>query len=198
LKRTKEEAEETRKNLINIALREFVKHGYDKITLENIAQKAGVTRGAIYWHFKNKSDLMESLIKQKDYESLEIMKNIFEAQDLTPLAKLEDLVFGNFPDLNDKEAKNYARIKLDLYMSYIKHGDKRKIGITFVKYISSLIKELQQSGVFKKNIDADETAFTIFTLLGGLIMRFNIGSPGHKTMQSLRNVLKTYIEQIKN
>ena len=143
MKRTKEEAELTKKKLIDIALTEFVKHGFENITLENIAAKAGVTRGAIYWHFNNKEDLMDSLIKVKDMESLIILKYIFEANKPV-MEKLADLVVANFPDIkNKKEAENYTRLKVDLYNYYLKNGDNRKLGKTFVKYLTLLIKEAQ-------------------------------------------------------
>jgi len=58
MRRTKEEADQTRKKLIENALESFSEKGYESTRLEDIARKAGVTRGAIYWHFKNKDDLI--------------------------------------------------------------------------------------------------------------------------------------------
>ena len=196
MKRTKEEAELTRKKLINIALREFVKHGFDNITMENIATKAGVTRGAIYWHFNNKEDLMDSLIKIKDIESLELLKNMFLSEKPV-MEKLNELVCANFPDIKSaKEGTNYTILKMDLYNYYIKNGDNRKLGETFVKYTHLLIKQAQKEGKIKKNIDAFETAYTIYSLIGGLTLRHSVNPAKYKTMQHLRNILKNFIHQI--
>ena len=57
VRKTKEEAELTRQAVLSAALKVFSHQGYAATRLEEIADEAGVTRGAIYWHFKNKADL---------------------------------------------------------------------------------------------------------------------------------------------
>jgi AcrR family transcriptional regulator len=57
VRKTKEEAEKTRKDLIAAARTVFHECGVSRSTLEKIAKKAGVTRGALYWHFKDKAEL---------------------------------------------------------------------------------------------------------------------------------------------
>jgi AcrR family transcriptional regulator len=64
MRRTKQEAEETRKNLLATALEIFSEKGYDAANLGDIAERANVTRGAIYWHFKNKAHLYNTLITE--------------------------------------------------------------------------------------------------------------------------------------
>lgn len=61
MKRTKQQAEETRTEILRTAERLFLEVGYDSVTMEQIAQAAGVTRGAISWHFDNKAGLLTSL-----------------------------------------------------------------------------------------------------------------------------------------
>ena len=61
MKRTKEEAAETRKSVLDAALRVFSCKGYAAAALEEIAKEAGVTRGAIYHHFGNKEKLYVAL-----------------------------------------------------------------------------------------------------------------------------------------
>ena len=56
-RKTKQQALETRQHILDVALRLFSQQGVSSTSLADIAQAAGVTRGAIYWHFKNKSEL---------------------------------------------------------------------------------------------------------------------------------------------
>ena len=56
-RKTKQEAQETRQHILDVALRLFSQQGVSSTSLGEIAKAAGVTRGAIYWHFKDKSDL---------------------------------------------------------------------------------------------------------------------------------------------
>ncbi len=62
MKRTAEEAAETRKGLLTAALRVFGQSGYHAAKLKDIAEEAGVTRGAIYHHFENKAGLYQALL----------------------------------------------------------------------------------------------------------------------------------------
>jgi TetR/AcrR family acrAB operon transcriptional repressor len=56
-RKTKQQALETRHHILDVAMRLFSQQGVSSTSLAQIAQAADVTRGAIYWHFKNKSDL---------------------------------------------------------------------------------------------------------------------------------------------
>jgi TetR/AcrR family acrAB operon transcriptional repressor len=57
MRRTQDEADITRQNILDAALMVFSKVGYDAARLKDIAEQAGVTRGAIYHHFEGKADL---------------------------------------------------------------------------------------------------------------------------------------------
>lgn len=56
-RRTKEEAALTRETIMTTALNLFCQRGLVRTSLCDVAKAAGVTRGAIYWHFRNKSEL---------------------------------------------------------------------------------------------------------------------------------------------
>ena len=64
VRRTKDEAQETRNRILDAAEHVFSEHGVSRTSLEDIAQAAGVTRGAIYWHFKDKSDLFAAMVNR--------------------------------------------------------------------------------------------------------------------------------------
>ena len=64
VRRTKDEAQETRSHILDTAERVFHKKGVSSTSLDDIARAAGVTRGAIYWHFKNKADLFDALMQR--------------------------------------------------------------------------------------------------------------------------------------
>lgn len=62
VRRTKAEVTATREALLNAAEALFLEQGVSNTTLEQIARRAGMTRGAIYWHFRNKADLFDALL----------------------------------------------------------------------------------------------------------------------------------------
>ncbi len=60
-RKTKQQALETRQHILDVALRLFSERGVSSTSLADIAHAAGVTRGAIYWHFKNKPELFSEI-----------------------------------------------------------------------------------------------------------------------------------------
>ncbi|QQA77267.1 multidrug efflux transporter transcriptional repressor AcrR [Pectobacterium parmentieri] len=65
-RKTKEQAQETRQHIQDTALRVFSEHGVSATSLSDIAIAAGVTRGAIYWHFKNKAEIFDEIWAQAE------------------------------------------------------------------------------------------------------------------------------------
>ena len=61
-RKCKEDAEKTRQAVIESALDVFSEKGYAKATFDEIAARAGFTKGAVYWYFRNKADLVAALI----------------------------------------------------------------------------------------------------------------------------------------
>lgn len=64
VRKTKEEALETRTAILDAAERVFQEKGVGRTSLADIALAAGVTRGAIYWHFKDKADVFDAMIER--------------------------------------------------------------------------------------------------------------------------------------
>jgi TetR/AcrR family acrAB operon transcriptional repressor len=64
VRRTKRDAEATRRGILSAARRTFARRGVTRTTMEHVATEAGVTRGAIYWHFANKTALFDAMREQ--------------------------------------------------------------------------------------------------------------------------------------
>ena len=91
MRKTKEEAEKTREAILKAALRVFSDKGYAGTRLSDIAAEMGVTRGAIYWHFKDKQDLYESLISNVTGRTDDIFKQAM-AMPISPLMKIQTIM----------------------------------------------------------------------------------------------------------
>ncbi|ART58299.1 TetR family transcriptional regulator [Acidovorax carolinensis] len=63
-RRTKADAQTTRNNLLDAAEQLFQSRGVSHTSLNDIAVAAGTTRGAIYWHFKDKADLFNAMMER--------------------------------------------------------------------------------------------------------------------------------------
>ena len=83
VRRTKAQALETRGHILDAAEHLFQARGVSRTTLQDIANGAGVTRGAVYWHFRNKAELFNSMM---DRVSLPML----DAQDRAPAGGADD------------------------------------------------------------------------------------------------------------
>ena len=90
-RRTKEEALATRHALLDAAERVFGRRGVARTSLAEIAEEAGVTRGAVYWHFKDKADLFTAMMDRVVLPLDESMARLAEVER-DPLVQLLERV----------------------------------------------------------------------------------------------------------
>lgn len=90
-RKTKTEAQVTRESLLDAAEEIFLEQGVSRTTLDSIAQRAGVTRGAIYWHFRNKTDLFNAMLDRVRLPMAELLGELREDDDSAPFAQLREL-----------------------------------------------------------------------------------------------------------
>lgn len=104
-RKTKQEALETRQNILSAALDAFYRNGVAQASLEDIAEDAGVTRGAVYWHFKNKADIFDALHQQIHTPLLTKALETQQREDQNALQQLAELCVDTLQDLQTDEAK---------------------------------------------------------------------------------------------
>lgn len=64
VRRTKEDAQVTRNHILDAAVEVFNRKGVSQTSLNDVAKEAGVTRGAIYWHFTNKVTMFDAMVER--------------------------------------------------------------------------------------------------------------------------------------
>lgn len=63
-RRTQEQAQATRQGILDAAVQVFLERGFQRSSMQHVADRACVTRGAVYWHFRDQADLLEALLDQ--------------------------------------------------------------------------------------------------------------------------------------
>ncbi|MFP6863022.1 MULTISPECIES: TetR family transcriptional regulator [Pseudomonas] len=91
MRRTKEEAEKTRCAILEAAETLFLEKGVAHTSLEHIARHAGVTRGAVYWHFANKADLFNAMLNQVRLPPEQLAERMRGCPEHDPLQTLREL-----------------------------------------------------------------------------------------------------------
>ncbi len=103
VRKTKEDAELTRQRIIDAAKVVFLTRGVSRSTLEHIATQAEVTRGAVYWHFKNKTEIFYAIRDRVFLPLIDRMDDTLatasETQD--PLTQIENSLCDTINELNE-------------------------------------------------------------------------------------------------
>lgn len=96
-KRTHEEALQIKKQIMDAAVTLFSSKGYEKTSLSDVARAAGVTRGAIYWHFENKGELLIELLQAiaKDKNLVEPLLDSAKESEFDPLGCIRKWLYAH-------------------------------------------------------------------------------------------------------
>lgn len=87
-RKTKQDALQTRELILDAAQNLFREQGVSRTSLQQIAQAADVTRGAIYWHFSDKLALFQALLDRAALPCDEILLDVKLQNDISPLEKI--------------------------------------------------------------------------------------------------------------
>jgi TetR/AcrR family acrAB operon transcriptional repressor len=92
VRRTKEEALQTRSQLLDAAEQLFHDQGVSRTSLQEIAAAAGTTRGAIYWHFKDKADLFNAMMERVTLPLEETLQALGKDPAADPVNEIRECV----------------------------------------------------------------------------------------------------------
>ena len=98
------EALETRERLLDAAEVVFRERGVTRTSLAEVATAAGMTRGAVYWHFKDKADLFRAMCDRATLPLDAMFERAGATASADPLATLRALCVGALQRLADRSA----------------------------------------------------------------------------------------------
>jgi AcrR family transcriptional regulator len=160
---------ETRARIIQAALECFSRSGYNQTTMDDVVAASGLSKGTLYWHFKNKEDLLESAIRA-------LFEEYFGAD---PLAHLSDLTTASEKlralAQETVEASTQASGMFNLFIEYWASSSQRTqddhVWIEFLLQYKDLLVNIIETGIdigeFKPT-DADALAWSILAAYDGL------------------------------
>jgi AcrR family transcriptional regulator len=119
VRRTKDDAEKTRDAILDAAETMFHARGVTRTSLEQIASAAGVTRGAVYWHFKDKLELCEAMVHRIFLPHEDMLEKLAAQSSSTPLQDLEKACLHSLKMMaRDKRRRDIVTI-LTLRCEYV-------------------------------------------------------------------------------
>lgn len=180
MKRTKEEAAVTRATVLKAALTVFSKKGYAATKLDDVAKTAKVTRGAIYWHFKGKADLYNTLVEELSARGASVVQQAV-AEGGTLIDILRRVFISQCVLIeDDKEAR--AVMELALFKTgldpELQAGRKKQIeaGNALVAGIAGAMQTGIEQGILRDDMDPTDMARAFLAFENGAIQQW-LASP---------------------
>jgi len=179
MRRTKEEAALTRAAIVEAGLACFDRHGIAGTTLYDIAAEAGVTKGAVYHHFRGKAAILHELRDQFSLPLLDAADTeLLHGGDIPALARIEHFLVRVIEDLERDERKC------------------RVLGVMLFKceYVDELAVDL--AGIVRNStrlIKAFEAAYRTARAEGQLARDLDPATAGLETMLFFSGLLRLWL-----
>ena len=173
-RRTKDEAVETRNQILDAAERVFSERGVSRTSLADIAEAASVTRGAIYWHFKDKADLFCEMVARVTMPMEDAPCQINPALEANPLASIRAMLTGI---LQRTSGDVQARRVFHIVFHKCEYVDEMElVWKRFSEMQAGCLSRLEQGLIraqklkqLPAGLDARRTALGLHALVDGLI-----------------------------
>jgi TetR/AcrR family acrAB operon transcriptional repressor len=178
VRRTKDEAAATREHLLDTAEQVFLARGVARASLLDIAAAAGLSRGAIYWHFKDKAELFLAMLDriqlpceatpcalqlQHAPPAAEEFEHVLRQAVLLPLQRL----------CADAQVRRVFTIVIhrteysdDLASVMARH---RQAIADWTAHMAALLRAARERGLVRVEVDPDLAARGLFALVDGLL-----------------------------
>lgn len=171
MRRTKEDAEKTRVALLASAERLFLDKGVAHTSLDQIARDAGVTRGAVYWHFQNKAHLFHEMLNQVRLPPEQMAERLCSCTQQQPLHALRELCLEGLSSLGrDEQKRRVMTILLHRceFTDELREAEERHHA--FINLFIELCEKLLESasGSLRPGVTPRLAARTLHALIVGL------------------------------
>lgn len=185
VRKTKEEAEATRRGILDAAEQVFQARGVGASSLQDIAQAAGVTRGAVYWHFKDKADLFDAMMQRVCLpfdESKELLDQAAPEQALQRLREHWKLLFERTTqDAQIQRVMGIAMFRVEYTEENTAIRDQRlRWQAEHVQQLERTLAAARRAGLVGSGTPLKLAALGLHALLDGLLQNWLLqaGQPG--------------------
>ncbi|WP_162846913.1 TetR family transcriptional regulator [Marinicella litoralis] len=179
MRKTKEEAQKTKEKILTGALDCFSEQGYFNTSLDEIAKRAAVTRGAIYWHFKNKPEIFDALHGLLHEPFIQLILEDLEHDTEEPISQLKLLCIKLLNNLDENKTKTrimklFFECDYSGHLAQFKktHQDKKLNSLKlFEQYFERAIQRKQ----LNPKTDPQILTLTLHCFLKGLLFEYLSG-----------------------
>jgi TetR/AcrR family transcriptional regulator, acrAB operon repressor len=199
MRRTKEEAANTRANIVEAALRCFDRHGIASSTLEQIACEAGVTKGAVYHHFRGKRDILGAIRDQVSLPLLdEADTTLLRRSELPALERIERFLTHALDDLEVDRRKRCALSVMLFKCEYVGELQEelsswRSKNERLTRALESAYRQARESGELADSVKPRVAAVETLMFLTGLVRLWLLHESGGAMRRNARAAIRSHV-----
>jgi TetR/AcrR family acrAB operon transcriptional repressor len=201
-RRTKEDALATRDSILDAAEQLFVKQGVSGTTLQHIATAAGVTRGAIYWHFLDKGAMFNAMMERVKMPLESAMLLFDQANPADPIEVLRESMMRvlrmTVEDPMARRVFEIATLKMEFTDELNTARERRKQNqSSWMARTESRIREGVANGQVKAGADPYAVAMGLWAIMDGLLRAWLLDPQEFDLVKLGAQIIDTHLESLR-
>jgi TetR/AcrR family transcriptional regulator, cholesterol catabolism regulator len=196
LTKRKIQGSQTRQKIFETSLELFHRHGYDNVTIDDICEKIGVSKGAFYTHFKSKDQvILENFIYLNSFYDDIISEIPARKNSLEKMFLFQQKIMKNIA------AIGFEAVKLVYHLETSRQKKKSFLiskNISLYRIITVLVKEGQKNGEIRKDKSADAIASMLVQIYRGIILDWCLDNGAHDLVESINGTMPFIYEAIRS
>ncbi len=156
---------EKRRHIINAAMTEFVRGGFEKASMNKVVEQAGISKGSLFYYFGSKKKLYLYLFEYCEKQTVENAKRHMNPDESDFLKRMEHVVLCNagllkqyplvYAFVNGCKAEKSEKVKTEIEELKVKHSDD---------LFSRVYKNIDTS-LFKEGLDIQMAQYVVKTTM---------------------------------
>jgi TetR/AcrR family acrAB operon transcriptional repressor len=201
-RRTKEEAAATRDSILDAAEKLFVEQGVSRTTLQHIATAAGVTRGAIYWHFDDKGALFNAMMERATLPFECALSVLGKAEAANVLDELRSFIVEIFRVTEtNPQARRVFEIA-SLKVEFVSEMDavrvrRRQSQAQWMAQVIERIELGQSTAQIRQDVQPQVLAIGLWAVMDGMIRNWMFEPGSFGLVKVGDQVIRTMLEGIR-
>jgi len=172
--KNRESGEATKQEIIKIAVDIITAKGFSNTSLTDISNKIGISKPALYWHFKNKDELFIEVINYVRQEYIEKLREISKQANQSPREKLKQIVGYSYQKTFDD--LNMCVLPMKMLVEFLNTNENlgtvlREIYADCIGIIKDVLDEGISTGTFRKGVDTWSFAMCLIGSMDGILQQ---------------------------
>ena len=197
-RKTKADAEQTRQQIITAARQVFHQFGVSRSSLEKIAEQAGVTRGAVYWHFANKSELFFAVREESQRMLESAVAYLTDPGIVDPLSAIEKSLLEFFSIVETTPLVRQTFEIMALRCEYVDEfsgvlSEINKPCFDLLVKLEVLYIKAQEKGLLRPGFDAPSLAHDTLAFISGAFHNWLSANDGEELRVLVPQMIRNHV-----